>query len=1318
MRENILAYAENYTLKQIFKLCKLNPVTACESTPTISQLLNYIESLSPHIGIEAAQLSLLKSMLFSMDERGLVESSKVMAVHCANMQSSIGSVTDKITSLSEYEVLRDKGYVYEVLRYGKQRCLKFQHPYSEELCGAALDSVKSLLNQIDTLIPSGDNVSDSTSISHFTDINKIESPDKSAMQMLFRRINREFPDAAYIGDIKINDEEYAILKQYLKKALENLDGNPDDAMYAVAVVQVAMRTYREHVFWGNFFAEADVPSNASLQGIIGKKFWAILIKHNKFHTDSKRYIQNILMHCYVSDYYAPKYFDFLYKFYSIDLDRDISRLDQETMNILLDSVCSDDNTGRRYMLVQHTSQAVAANRPGAAVRIRRHLEQIDKLFWNPEYEIIADHRLDSLMQDWARSANELALDANSIGRNHGRGARRFSSPYIFFDKANASFQLVLPSQIVKWGGESDLYWEISGAEEICLETELTESVTGYKVLQTSTPIDWHSVLGKFRIRLTDNSGTAHKTFYISEGSIRFFDCDGYPVNANALKTEEVIAVSQPEDILLSSALTDSYVANGLLFSCFDFEYEDILRLPDGKAVIVGKKEIQSGLAGKGYVEAAVCTYDDNECRLYREMPHLVLRMQPQKAAGTCIEINRQRVKLFDTETVEFSIDDRSGDTGYYINLAFLGAQNGLYEITADIPGGAVHRWKFVLVKDFAAVFDGAPYVFEPRGTVSFNDSMQVISLSTAAEQVPGTNDFKFEIEQTDRRIEFEIAALDKPCIVSLPVPAVFIKTDDANWTSRRPPHMWHKDFPDIIKLSVPYHKVSLSMEHPSSDDGGRRIEYRRNMGSDSIVCDVRRFKSYLSGDGNLRQLRMSFAEVDTDLFNILIRSIVTSCDIIGNFENDSITINANIIGQAQYCFDLYHDGALVADKAKLDNGTATLLGLAKNGRFTVELFEEEADISGFEDAYYSSIGKYEQQLLNPYDMSDRSFRIIQIEHKENGTVYPLMCNFYVEHLKKVDANIYCGTMVAEKSDGTILAAFPINVEFPDLKAPGLLWISFADEYGDKTEFLYDTRRKVILKEENPALRKLECYRRYSVLNQSEEIFRVEFCDRAKCAREDVPNTLVFEETSNVFSFANQRQSRALQEKNNRSIKDISWKGLDYEFLKAAGIHRMGQIVCHDRNSFKRLIGAAEESIDRIERTLAAYGYSFAKAEASIDSAKASATSFASKEPIEKTPVILPASDACDEVQVLEPCNDEYSTSTEEAAPKDTRDIKVSHTMLPPMTYNCLKTAGHLTVGDVLELYLVKGKKGLENIPRSTAEMRQQIMDMLKHYELI
>lgn len=447
MRVNILDFAENYAIKQIFELCKFKPATNPKDDLAISQLADYIESLSPYVERDAAQISLLQSIMISMDDNGMADSYRVKALHSAVMHWSMGSAADKITSTQEYSALYEKGFIYEVLRLGKQRCLKFQHPYPDALKSGALAGIKELLAKNDILKSNNKNVSEGISKSHL--YNKTEPTENSAMQMLFRRINREFPDAAYIGDIKINDEEYAILKQYLKKALENLDGNPDDAMYAVAVVQVAMRTYREHVFWGNFFAEADVPSNASLQGIIGKKFWAILIKHNKFHTDSKRYIQNILMHCYVSDYYAPKYFDFLYKFYSIDLDRDISRLDQETMNILLDSVCSEDNTGRRYMLVQHTSQAVAANRPGAAVRIRRHLEQIDKLFWNPEYEIIADHRLDSLMQDWARSANELALDANSIGRNHGRGARRFSSPYIFFDKANASFQLVLPSQIVK-----------------------------------------------------------------------------------------------------------------------------------------------------------------------------------------------------------------------------------------------------------------------------------------------------------------------------------------------------------------------------------------------------------------------------------------------------------------------------------------------------------------------------------------------------------------------------------------------------------------------------------------------------------------------------------------------------------------------------------------------------------------------------------------------------------------------------------------------------------------------------------------------------
>ena len=109
MRENILNLAENYTLKQIFKLCKFNSVTACECTPAVSQLLNYIESLSPRIGIEAAQLSLLKSMLgFGKSQRdvyqelmgklnGLLNFMQNQIENCQNESTSILYKLDQIS---------------------------------------------------------------------------------------------------------------------------------------------------------------------------------------------------------------------------------------------------------------------------------------------------------------------------------------------------------------------------------------------------------------------------------------------------------------------------------------------------------------------------------------------------------------------------------------------------------------------------------------------------------------------------------------------------------------------------------------------------------------------------------------------------------------------------------------------------------------------------------------------------------------------------------------------------------------------------------------------------------------------------------------------------------------------------------------------------------------------------------------------------------------------------------------------------------------------------------------------------------------------
>ncbi|MEI3503926.1 MAG: hypothetical protein V8Q42_09855 [Anaerovoracaceae bacterium] len=70
-------------------------------------------------------------------------------------------------------------------------------------------------------------------------------------------------------------------------------------------------------------------------------------------------------------------------------------------------------------------------------------------------------------------------------------------------------------------------------------------------------------------------------------------------------------------------------------------------------------------------------------------------------------------------------------------------------------------------------------------------------------------------------------------------------------------------------------------------------------------------------------------------------------------------------------------------------------------------------------------------------------------------------------------------MIVEKNlAGT--AALPVHVLFEDIDNPTYVWITFLDEYNEEMDFLYDTKRKGILQEENGRISKLACYRRYTM----------------------------------------------------------------------------------------------------------------------------------------------------------------------------------------------------------------------------------------------
>ena len=954
--------------------------------------------------------------------------------------------------------------------------------------------------------------------------------DARAMR-LNNRAEKELKKNKYISDIRIDEDEYQLLRAYLYYAISYLVTNNRIAgfsLFVTAVVHVAVKVYAHGNFWGNFFKEVGLYNKPQYQAVVGKNFSEICDQYNKTIIDKSEYVQNILLHCYISDYYAPNYFEFLYRFYDLDIDRDIERLSpknggKEIMDALMDSICSEVG-GRAYMLAQHISQAMAANPKGARTRVRNHLKKLDRFFWNYDYKVTTNHRIYNLMQDWIHENKEITDIYKSRGIYGKKSTRAFSYPYVFFDESVDSLKVVIPSQSIKKENNSDVYWAISDAEELKIPCQLIESVVGYKIQETSFVIPWKNALKAYRIQLVNGAGQIIKSFPIRETDVRFFDNNGYQINSNNLKVGDVVSVSKSS--VLSSALYDRRNIDDIIISYFQLEYEDIIKLPNGNAVIVGKEVIENGLIGKGLVEGVTCRIDDEPCSLYNHTPHFAIRLAPNKVSGTAVSVNGQRNKLEDIDAVQFSIDDRTGDIGYFIDLAqFVNGKNGKYQIEIDIPGSIKRGWSFICIEGFSIQYEQAPYVFEPRATVTLNDFVEVNSINPACSRISRSNSYQFEIEEVGRYLDFSITVDNVQADISAPVPALFIKQEDGTWTSKRPPAIWHKDLPDAIDLAVPYHKIELSIDE--SDDEVRTIEYRKNNGEDFIHCDLVKFKSYLSGD-SAKSIRLKFGSVEeTELYNVIIHSRIITMQLLGNYEENELYINSTIMGKATYFADLRRSGTIIAEKVLLSDGDAAVPYEIENDEYEVEFFEAEDDESGFGYSYYS-IGKYKQHLLNPHDMSTRNIKIIRIESKDdpNG-ILPLNFEYYIENLQKTrEKNVYDGMMVVEKTSLFQLAAFRVRVYFENIKDPSAIWVEFYEDEESSQGFLYDTKRHAFLQEENSMLNKKACYVRYTALYDDEYQFRVEFCDRKRSNYNAMPKVFELHESSfNSFFAADIRRNK-------------------------------------------------------------------------------------------------------------------------------------------------------------------------------------------------
>lgn len=1023
-------------------------------------------------------------------------------------------------------------------------------------------------------------------------------------QKLKKRLMKDFQKKKLIGDIIINESEYEILVDYFKTKCKgiinsNIHSANEDPIFAIALVQVGIKYY-DGSYWSHVAEILGLKKiNAVYQGIIGDIFINTLIANNKIILDRGEKVTNILMHGFVSDYYANEMFNFLFKYYNIDLERDLQRNDKEMMNSLIEVIKRNDNTGRTYLLVKQTANAISANIRGGKIRLRHLLKLIDKCFWEQITPVNPVSRLAILFNNWQENSDEYKLQFEKYHtHNTNIGKKSYFSPYIKCDFNNTSFKLILPTQLIKFEFDKDIKWNIYNNESLkTVKTALYPAVTGLKTEAIEININTEDLFSEFIFELTYEDNRI-RLFKIKADCIRFFDRDGDLIdNVRNLPKGEVFAFTRENEIPISAALIETEPTRNLLRSYFEFEYGDVVRLPDGKPISIGKK-LEEGLLRRKMLNGCHSIQDNNSIPIYSDPPSILLKIQARRANGTAIDINGSRYHLFDYETTTIELGDRSGETGYILNLGDYGCkEDGLYTVFVDVPNDRTNRlWQFALVNKISYDFEDAPYIFRTKGTIRFNDELSVNPKYSRVMKNIDENSFNFLIDPDIDYLQFEYETVNSSMDLYFEIPVFKWRFDEKQWNIEKPMDIWHSDFPSLIYIKYPDEKIKMSMDEQLDFDkssGDQSVIYSKLKAKGIFECDTTRFKSWFGREKIVRSIFIDFPEKREEFIKVITQSKVESHILKSDFEASKLIGEVDIVGKANYYVDivLLDTNQKLADKLQIVDGKFLINAVLNSGIYRVNVFEDEEDDTGFGISNYLPIGTFDHNLINPYNLQGKSIAIRYIKKKTSITPQYLSCQYIITNLQKVNKNDnhnYTGNLSRETAYGYASLYNNVNVQFFDLNKLKYVTLTYYDGY-DYLEFLFDTNRRIIVKKEEEGLTRAVKYRRYESLYPEDYVYMVEFMnDRLNAIEETAPaieNLLVNEmaweqkfdkdinfEESNRLQIEKSQSKETLEDEKetiqgiqqkdimDTNLSDIGISMLVVNYLKKANIKTVRDVV--------------------------------------------------------------------------------------------------------------------------------------------------------------
>ncbi len=816
----------------------------------------------------------------------------------------------------------------------------------------------------------------------------------SDKEKLVRYVRQEFDKKVLIGDIALDEKQLSIVKEITTQNVHGMKLYKSkwpfcyELVFALGLVRFAMKHYNNKgngEFWPPFAKEFDYRAiSPKEQETLNNFFERITFAHKKAYSNlATSKIDNVTMHCFVSDASANSLFDYLFAFWRLDLQRNIENLDTPEGEEAFGDLLREMQKGNQAIR-SHTALLLKVEKPKSTKtvfknRIKRILRLMHYAFWDEQKIPATGNRINALLETWMEQPKGAFLKEKEYVHKKGtftKGEILFHHPVLRYEANEDSFSLVLPFQrLVECNEEDEPIWCIKskdGRFEEKVKPEFGHDKIGFYLEKDEVSIPSECLLSEFAVRL-ESHGKELKKYAIPSSSIRFFDKKGRHVNHRSALIPEgfVSAFSDSESYPQILGMDSNPRFDGSLWVReFEVEKGDVVLLDGGYGLQVAQT-MKEGLCAAQPLSGCSLLYEDEPYSLYRKLPKILVEAGEAAFKGVSLVINGKQNNVSSGKYEGFKLPGDLKTNGYLIDLSDYIQKEGFYKIVVVLPGHLIQCSCSLafLKKEFGCRFAKANYIFEQWAKVLYRRSDIKEEKGTGAiwqKASFGEGYCEFNFAQKDDNQEDFCCLVEDDSIVlqyafaggfyplSLKIPALYWRFSlDGEWQTGPLPELYLKDLNgkrSKLYVKGPFDFASSYLTTTSDIELAEEESQVYCTTGKNPYFDLSRVYGWFYGNDGaaMRRVYLNFKDARCDLADVACKGIVRSVSLLAFPEKGTIHGMVDILGDESYTATVWHDGKPLCEDEPIEDGRFSFDSFPDSGDYEISIYGISEDENGFD----------------------------------------------------------------------------------------------------------------------------------------------------------------------------------------------------------------------------------------------------------------------------------------------------------------------------------------------------------------------------------